>query len=150
MVLQSPPHEGLRQRVCLCSALPCRPLGTQGTGDDQGRLPTRRATSTCSRAGRLPSCQSSPWLTGTESFSHPWATCADLSLQWPVPQTCATLHTGQARWLHGMCWSGTEPALSVAEHPWAQAVAVRQLGGHRPLLLQGQHIFLMARIWSAE
>lgn len=33
-----------------------------------------------------------------------------------------------------MCWSGRELALPEAQRPWAQAVAVRQLGGHKPLL----------------
>lgn len=150
MVLQSPPHEGLRQRVCLCSALPCRPLGTQGTGDDQVICPPGGPPAPAAVLGGCPPAKAPPGSQAQRASPHPWATCADLSLQWPVPQTCATLHTGQVRWLHGMCWSGTELALSVAEHPWAQAVAVRQLGGHRPLLLQGQHIFLMARIWSAE
>lgn len=76
MVLQSPPQEGLQQRVCLCSALPANPSGHR----EQGHLSPRLATSTCSRPGRLASCQSSPWATSTESFSSPLR-----YMQWLVP-----------------------------------------------------------------
>lgn len=69
--------------------------------------------------------------------------CSGLSLRHVLPCTPARQGDSMAR---AMCWSGIE---FVAD-PWAQAVAVRKRGRHKPLLLQGQHISLMARIWSTE
>lgn len=68
---------------------PAGPLGprVQVTGGDQGCLPTRLATISCSHPGRLTSCQSFP--RGMRASPHLRPTSTNLSPWWAVPQPCA-------------------------------------------------------------
>lgn len=138
MVLQRLPQQGLQQRVCLCSVLPYQPLRTQvriRVICPPGWPPARAAI-----LGGWPPAKASPRSQAQRASPHLCATCFVLSLQWLVPQTCATLHTGQARRLHGMChvlechraigraslgtgcgcqaagWAQTPPAAGAAHH----------------------------------
>lgn len=136
-MLQSPPLQGQRQRVCPCSALPRQPLGAQGAGGDQGRLPARPATS-ARGTDRLPKFPPGARAQRTSLHLHPM--CTKMSPRRPVPQPGATSHAGQVKWLCGTCRSGTGIDLPVAEQP-----QVLGLVSNESLLPWGQPVSLRAR-----